>query len=132
MGWTDGKATEGNNAITKTLSVNLFYLANVMHDITYQYGFTEKAGNFQKDNFGKGGQGNDAVRVMNMFRFTYTKPNRDGGFDNGIVIHEYGHGVSNRLTGGSATSGCLRTAEARGMGEGWGDALALMVLAKEF
>ncbi|KAH6562135.1 hypothetical protein BASA62_009373 [Batrachochytrium salamandrivorans] len=57
---------------------------------------------------------------MNMFRFTYTKPNRDSGFDNGVVIHEYGHGLSNRLTGGSATSGCLRTVEARGMGEGWG------------
>ncbi|KAH6560503.1 hypothetical protein BASA60_000241 [Batrachochytrium salamandrivorans] len=124
-----------------------------MHDITYQYGFTEKTGNFQKDNFGKGGQGNDAVSInvqssrgvnnanflspadgqsgiMNMFRFTYTTPGRSSGLDNGIPIHEYGHGVSNRLTGGSATSGCLRTAEAGGMGEGWSDILALIVLAK--
>ncbi|KAH9244679.1 hypothetical protein BASA81_017904 [Batrachochytrium salamandrivorans] len=41
-----------------------------MHDITYQYGFTEKAGNFQKDNFGKGGEDGDAVAVtvLNSFR----------------------------------------------------------------
>ena len=25
-----------------------------MHDITYQYGFNEAAGNFQNDNYGKG------------------------------------------------------------------------------
>ncbi|KAH6586741.1 hypothetical protein BASA50_000338 [Batrachochytrium salamandrivorans] len=135
-------------------AVNLFYVSNLMHDITYQYGFTEKAGNFQKDNFGKGGQGNDAVGInvlntskvnnanflapgdgqsgiMNMFRFTYTTPGRSGGLDNGIPIHEYAHGVSNGLTGGSATSGCLRTDESGGMGEGWSDILALIVLAKE-
>ncbi|KAH9260484.1 hypothetical protein BASA82_001145 [Batrachochytrium salamandrivorans] len=184
-GWTDGKATKGNNVITSTTSgrttpstrngvfdtqfngddepgtdanvaasaVSLFYISNMMHDITYQYGFTEKAGNFQTDNFGKGGRGNDAVvvnvqssrgtdnanfftpsdgqpGVMNMFRFTSTRPNRDGGLDSGIVIHEYGHGVSNRLTGGSATGGCLNTDEAGGMGEGWSDIMALIVLAK--
>ena len=31
-------------------------------------------------------------------------PDRDGDLDNGVIIHEYGHGVSNRLTGGPATS----------------------------
>ena len=30
--------------------------------------------------------------------------NRDGDFDNGIIAHEYGHGISNRLTGGPASS----------------------------
>ncbi|KAH6565974.1 hypothetical protein BASA62_006971 [Batrachochytrium salamandrivorans] len=44
-------------------AVNLFYVSNVMHDISYQYGFTESAGNFQTNNFGKGGQGNDAATV---------------------------------------------------------------------
>ncbi|KAH9245025.1 hypothetical protein BASA81_017526 [Batrachochytrium salamandrivorans] len=65
-----------------------------------------------------------------MFRFTSTNPNRDGGLDNGIPIHEFGHGVSNRLTGGSATGECLNTDEAGGMGEGWSDIMALIVLAK--
>ncbi|KAH6572081.1 hypothetical protein BASA60_006853 [Batrachochytrium salamandrivorans] len=67
-----------------------------------------------------------------------TKPRTDAnvaplhsGLDSGIAIHEYGHGVSNRLTGGSATGGCLSTAEARGMGEGWSDMMAMFVLAKK-
>jgi extracellular elastinolytic metalloproteinase len=40
---------------------NLFYLNNVTHDLLYQHGFTEAAGNFQENNFGKGGRGSDSV-----------------------------------------------------------------------
>jgi hypothetical protein len=50
---------------------------------------------------------------------------KDGDFDNGIVGHEYGHGISTRLTGGAANPGCLNNAEQ--MGEGWSDWFALMV-----
>ncbi len=46
---------------------------------------------------------------------------RDGDFDNGIIAHEYGHGVSIRLTGGPSNVGCLSLAQSAGMGEGWGD-----------
>lgn len=42
---------------------NLFYVNNVIHDILYRHGFDEAAGNFQADNFGKGGAGADAVRA---------------------------------------------------------------------
>src|SRR5262249_6841309 len=42
---------------------NLFYLNNVMHDTLYSHGFDEAAGNFQIDNFGKGGLGNDPVNA---------------------------------------------------------------------
>lgn len=42
---------------------NLFYWGNLFHDITYQYGFDEAAGNFQTNNFGNGGVGNDAARL---------------------------------------------------------------------
>ncbi|KAH9273365.1 hypothetical protein BASA83_004367 [Batrachochytrium salamandrivorans] len=150
----NSKGEPGTDANVAAAAVNLFYINNLMHDITYQYGFTEKAGNFQKDNFGKGGEDGDAVAVtvlntsdvnnadfltppdgqageMNMYSFAYTTPNRSSGLDSGIAIHEYGHGVSNRLTGGSATGGCLSTAEAGGMGEGWSDMMALFVLAKK-
>ena len=51
--------TGGNNqnfAIT-----NLFYWNNIMHDISYQYGFDEVSGNFQANNLGRGGAGNDYV-----------------------------------------------------------------------
>ncbi|MFT5778245.1 MAG: extracellular elastinolytic metalloproteinase [Crocinitomicaceae bacterium] len=49
----------------------------------------------------------------------------DGDFDNGIVAHEYGHGISTRLTGGGSNSDCLQNAEQ--MGEGWSDWFGLML-----
>ncbi|KAJ9050443.1 hypothetical protein DSO57_1014449 [Entomophthora muscae] len=42
---------------------NLFYWINKLHDLFYHYGFNENAGNFQTNNFGRGGLGNDAVLV---------------------------------------------------------------------
>lgn len=50
---------------------------------------------------------------------------KDGTLDNGIVAHEYGHGISTRLTGGPANSGCLNNMEQ--MGEGWSDYFALVM-----
>ncbi len=49
------------NLYTPASATNLFYLSNVIHDIAYQYGFTEAAGNFQQSTYGRGGLGNDAV-----------------------------------------------------------------------
>lgn len=50
---------------------------------------------------------------------------KDGDFDNGIIAHEYGHGISTRLTGGSTNSNCLNNEEQ--MGEGWSDWFGLML-----
>ncbi len=50
---------------------------------------------------------------------------KDGDFDNGIVIHEYGHGISNRIVGGPFNSNCLSNAEQ--MGEGWSDFFGIML-----
>ena len=52
----------------------------------------------------------------------------DGDFDNGIIAHEFGHGLSIRLTGGPANSSCLNLGEQ--MGEGWSDFMALILTAK--
>jgi len=41
--------------------VNLFYWNNLIHDVFYNFGFTEAGRNFQFDNMGKGGVGNDEV-----------------------------------------------------------------------
>lgn len=49
----------------------------------------------------------------------------DGDFDNGIIAHEYGHGVSNRLTGGKNLATCLLNDEQ--MGEGWSDFFGLVL-----
>jgi hypothetical protein len=50
--------TTGNKAVAVQ---NLVYLNNVVHDILYRHGFNEAAGNFQTNNFGKGGAGADPV-----------------------------------------------------------------------
>jgi len=129
---------------------NLFYWNNILHDVHYQYGFDEASGNFQQNNYGKGGSGSDPVQAdgldgsgvnnanfstppdgsdprMQMYRFNYTSPNRGSSLDNGVIAHEYGHGVSIRLTGGPANSNCLNNIEQ--MGEGWSDLHALFLTA---
>ncbi len=61
---------------------------------------------------------------------------RDGALDNSIITHEYTHGISNRLTGGPSSVGCLSPTfdhpnqEAQGMGEGWSDYVALILTAR--
>ena len=136
-----------NAAFQQFAITNLFYWNNIMHDLTYLYGFDEAGANFQNNNQGRGGVGNDDVMAlaqsgagtnnanfltpadggrgrMRMYLFTAPNPDRDGDLDNGIITHEYGHGVSNRLTGGGSGA-CLGNVEQGG--EGWSDYFALML-----
>ncbi|NVJ60633.1 MAG: peptidase M36 [Gammaproteobacteria bacterium] len=55
----DSLSNNGRNAA----AVNLFYVNNYLHDWFYDNGFNEAAGNAQQDNFGRGGLGNDRMRV---------------------------------------------------------------------
>ncbi|KAG0368925.1 Fungalysin metallopeptidase-domain-containing protein [Gamsiella multidivaricata] len=133
---------------------NLFYWNNQVHDIFHHYGFDEESGNFQENNFGRGGLGDDAVIAnaqdgsgynnanfatppdgqhgkMRMYVWDVTETARDGDLESGIIIHEYAHGISTRLTGGPANSGCLGWGEAGGMGEGWGDFFATLFRQKK-
>lgn len=41
--------------------VNLFYFANIAHDVTFRYGFNEQSGNFQSNNYTKLGKPGDPV-----------------------------------------------------------------------
>ncbi|GAA0716568.1 T9SS-dependent M36 family metallopeptidase [Aquimarina litoralis] len=52
----------------------------------------------------------------------------DSSFDNSIVVHEYGHGISNRLTGGPRSASCLDNDEQ--MGEGWSDWFGIVMTIK--
>ncbi|WP_052732668.1 M36 family metallopeptidase [Hymenobacter terrenus] len=64
----------------------------------------------------------------------------DGALDNGIVAHEFGHGISNRLTGGPNNSNCVTqtyrptgattNSASQCMGEGWSDFFALWVTTR--
>jgi extracellular elastinolytic metalloproteinase len=124
----------------------------MVHDLYYRYGFDEVSGNFQQYNFGRGGAENDGVIAnaqdgsgfnnanfmtppdgqngrCRMYLWNTAMPYRDGDLEAGIVIHELTHGLSTRLTGGPANSGCLGWGESGGMGEGWGDFLATSIRA---
>ncbi len=128
--------------------VSLFALTNSLHDILYSFGFDESSGNFQTNNYGRGGVAGDAIRAeaqnggavnnanfvtppdgfparMQFYLFDALDPDRSASLDNTIVTHEYGHGLSNRLTGGPSNVSCLQNSEQPG--EGWSDYLALML-----
>ena len=134
----------GGNQSESAAITNLFYWNNIIHDVFYNYGFDEPSGNFQANNYGNGGLGGDWVRAeaqdgsgtcnanfstpvdgqlprMQM----YTCGSQDGDFDNLVIAHEYGHGISIRMTGGPANSSCLNNTEQ--MGEGWSDWFGLML-----
>lgn len=48
---------------SKAAITNAFYTVNWLHDYWYISGFNEAAGNAQRDNYGRGGLDNDAMRV---------------------------------------------------------------------
>lgn len=58
----------------------------------------------------------------------YDPYQRDGDLDNVIIAHEYGHGISNRLTGPPSVANCLQNDEQ--MGEGWSDYFGLILTMK--
>jgi len=134
---------------TNASVVNAFYWVNWMHDKLYDLGFTEVAGNFQTDNFSRGGLSNDAVLVdvqdsalgnnanfttpadgtaprMQLGIWSGPNPDRDSAFDAEVILHEYTHGLSNRRVGGGVG---ITQPQGRGMGEGWSDFFALALLS---
>ncbi|MGB1198251.1 MAG: rhombosortase-dependent M36 family metallopeptidase [Thalassotalea sp.] len=67
----------------------------------------------------------DAAETVTISMFN-KKPYKASSWDNGIVAHEWGHYISNRLVGNS--SGLINQ-QGRSMGEGWGDFHALLLLS---
>ncbi len=112
---------------------NVFVWNNRLHDLLYQYGFTEASGNFQHTNYAGGGLANDAVLAevqdgydtnnasfycprdglkprMQLYLWDSAGPGRaiGSGFDNMVMSHEYFHGVIFRLVGGPLNTFCVR------------------------
>lgn len=137
--------------------VNVFFWVNWAHDRFYELGFTEAAANFQKDNFGRGGEGNDEVRaeVHNNFGGTPAQgwwtaaadstedgPNgaprlelwastsnlKNYNLDTEIILHEVTHGLTQRMV----NKGVLMCSQAQpvGLGEGWSDFYPLALLSE--
>ncbi len=130
--------------------VQLFYWCNFMHDKLYELGFREGSGNFQKDNFGLGGEDNDPMMAdaqdgsgfnnanftpsrdgssgkIQMYVFNSPTPARDGDLDAEVICHEYAHGLSDRLVGGGVG---IANLQSWGMGEGWSDFFAEALLSQ--
>ncbi|MCS7090024.1 MAG: M36 family metallopeptidase [Limisphaera sp.] len=138
---------------TNASIVQMFYWVNWFHDRAYQLGFSESAGNYQQDNFGRGGLGNDPilgyvqsgadVGLFNnaffipspdgtpgqiaMFLWNGPTPDRDGDLDAEVVIHEATHGLTTRLVGGGNG---MTASQSRGLGEGWSDFYPLALLSQ--
>ncbi|KZV94461.1 hypothetical protein EXIGLDRAFT_823643 [Exidia glandulosa HHB12029] len=152
----DNRSTEAQKHIEASIT-QLWYTANMVHDLFYHYGFDEIAGNFQQYNFVRGGKEYDAViinaqdyggyngstfennpdgknpicRIYLWGAESGTVPYKDGAFQEDIILHELTHGLSERLVGGPADVSCLSGPEAGGLSEGWSDFVALVVRVRE-
>jgi hypothetical protein len=132
---------------TDAVNTNLFYWMNRAHDSFYNIGFTEAAGNFQKENFNKGGTGGDpmyayshfgaqaAQRAETINAFFTTMDDYDGGKSFVAMFIGYGGGI---YTDGALDSAVMVHEYGHGvstrslpsgydsfqvaaMGEGWSD-----------
>jgi len=117
-------------------------------------GFREADGNFQHNNFGRGGTRGDPVnaRVFDMkvngtahmeshvdgsspimrtgwveFPPEKNMPPRHTAFDASAIFHEYTHGVTTCLVGGRIDTSALESSQSAGMGEGWSDYIACVL-----
>lgn len=146
--------TQAPSSYRSAATTNLFYWSNISHDIFFQYGFTEVAGNFQQLNYSGEGLGGDPViadsqdldpngygpRIwvppdglsprMQMTIFTAPNPDRDSDMESAVIVHEYGHGVSTRLVGGPSNVDSLSAQQSGAMGEGWSDYFSLAFTQK--
>ena len=108
------------------LATNAFYLVNSFHDILWQHGFQEVDGNFQENNYGRGGTGGDPVQVeildgattnnangstaptdgsqarIQLGIWTAANPDRGASYAADVVAFAYMQAVQTRLLG----SGC--------------------------
>jgi extracellular elastinolytic metalloproteinase len=132
--------------------VGMFFHVNWLHDRWYEAGFDEASGNAQRNNFGRGGIGNDAVQAegsdwfgtdnanmsitsdgssprMQMFVFDGPNPlpSRTSNHEALITFHEMGHYITNRLVG---NGNGLGNQQGEAMGEGWGDFFAICMTSQ--
>jgi hypothetical protein len=82
---------------------NLFRWCNVVHDLMYLYGFDDASGNFQVNNYGRGGVGGDDVRCEGMDgsgenNANFSTPAADGGRPRMQTFIETGTGLPSAVT----------------------------------
>nr|MBA3684136.1 M36 family metallopeptidase [Planctomycetota bacterium] len=149
-------APQSTTANQDAATVNMFYWMNIAHDRLYKHGFTEAFGNYQSENFSRGGLGGDPMigtvqtalgRISNnasftdansdgvsariiMFLFNQVTPERDSGLDAQLIIHEYMHGLIMRMiNGGGVHYGGTYWPQGRSMAEGYCDFMGICLTA---
>jgi extracellular elastinolytic metalloproteinase len=125
--------------------VNAFYLCNFCHDFFWLLGFDEAMGNFQQTNTTPHGAGRDPVQVFVFSRarepFAFFLNRLDGrkpelvlrpgpggrhpALDADVVIHEYAHGVTDRIVGRGQTERPFREPQSVALAEALSDYFAL-------
>lgn len=128
--------------------VHVFYMGNVLHDMFYEAGFDEAAGNAQQDNFGRGGIAGDRMIVHasspTTFIFTpgdgqspvmtlglndFSDSSKDASLDWSLFSHEWAHYMVRRLVGGGVAH--LENNQGGSLNEGWADFVGAFVNLRE-
>jgi extracellular elastinolytic metalloproteinase len=127
--------------------INAFYLGNFLHDFFYLLGFDETVGNFQHENPPGVGGGGDSLtvvvrdRIVDGWAFFDNRPDgtspalelgrfhnsRHTALDADIVVHEFVHGVTNRMIGGKGVQAPLEHEQSLALGEGFSDYYAISI-----
>jgi uncharacterized membrane protein YgcG len=152
--WGGTDATLGSEATNRAhATTQLFYLVNAFHDwlAAAPFDFTSGSGNFDATDPVNpdplDAQADDAIpdgpthfvnnanmstppdgQSPTMQMYLWTNPAVNGSDDATIVLHEYTHGLSNRLIG---DGGGLESKQSGAMGEGWSDWYAMDYLAQQ-
>ncbi|RBP51250.1 M36 family metallopeptidase [Arenicella xantha] len=121
--------------------VQAFYLANLMHDVFYDAGFTELAGNAQSSNYGRGGIEGDPL-IVHINSFTFITTTEDGtspvihlgrsrggstAFDTSIFAHEWTHYMYRRLVNPNIL---IADNQSSAINEGWADVVGVLMSMK--
>jgi extracellular elastinolytic metalloproteinase len=128
--------------------LNAFYWCNWLHDFFLLLGFDEEAGNFQAQSPAGLGSNGDRL-VVRVFEKGFagiasmrsradgkspemklgSRAGKPSALDAEIVVHEFVHGVTNRLIGGRSQSDpLLGRQQSEAMGEGYSDYFALTIV----
>jgi extracellular elastinolytic metalloproteinase len=127
-------------------ATNAFYWCNVMHDFFLLLGFDEAAGNFQHRHASGAGGFGDALSVLVRdqmllgIAFYEHRPDgtspkiemgsfadRHSALDVDLIIHEFVHGVINRVVGGQLTPTPLTQQQSVALAEGFCDYYAITI-----
>ena len=76
--------TQHAQAYREAAVANLFYVNNMIHDVLYRFGFDDPSGNFQANNYDRGGGEGDYVRAEaqdgnGTNNANFSTPAQDGG-----------------------------------------------------